>query len=110
MSNDWLANLKVGDEVIVDHGRKETMFNSEVIRLTATIVVISWHSKRFRKCNGKQSGQVYGAQIVEPTTERLDDIGHRKWADKLKLYKWEKESLLTLSKIVVILTEPREMK
>lgn len=105
MANEWLDNLKAGDDVIIE-GRFGDGDLNKVSRLTKTFVIVG--RSKFRRNDGYAPGRCNFAQIVEPTKERRDAIRRHMWADKLQQHKWRYESLETLEKIVVILTDSKK--
>lgn len=103
MANEWLENLKVGDNVVVEDNRGRGHATT-IERTTKTLFITPKHGK-YKKSSGFAPGKWPTVSIVEPTKERLDRIQRRTWAEKLRNHKWDKESLVTLAKIVAIVTE-----
>lgn len=64
--NDWLLELKPGDEVIVDRGRYDHPSVEKVERLTATQIVVG--GRHYQKTTGYQVG--YGQSWNRPFLRR----------------------------------------
>lgn len=105
MANEWLDNLRVGDKVIVDGDFGEG-FETTVKRFTPTLIVTDGGG-RYRRKNGLSVRDELHRYLSKPTQKRLDKILHSRWVVKLQGYKWHKESLETLTKIVMILTDSK---
>ena len=74
--NDWLAELQVGDEVIVCHSSiGGSMYKPATIeRMTKTLFIVGQY--RINRDGTQQGSQrMYGGvSLVEPTAELLDEI------------------------------------
>lgn len=106
MANDWLDKLKLGDEVIVCGGFDDG-YPAKVKRFTKTLIILEDDSRFRKKYGGQQGSGYHRGFLLQPSQERLDRILHRRWAVKLANYKWKNESLETLAKIVVLLTDDK---
>lgn len=76
--DEWLNGLKAGDEVYVS-GRYGALGSiSKVLRTTKTQILISEYD-RFRKINGREMGNSWGARYLsQPTDERRAQIYERR--------------------------------
>ncbi len=102
MDNDWLANLKVGDEVIVSCGWGDGR-SKKVGRITATQIVVGGY--RYRRSSGAECGRDSRGHIHQPTQERLDRIAHRSLYQSLGGWNWKDESIGTMRKVMGLLLE-----
>lgn len=79
---EWLASLKVGDEVAMTERYSNKEFKiCKVSRITRTLIIIDYYEKKFRRKDGKESGSDYPFRWINPVThdvrceiERLDLI------------------------------------
>jgi len=70
---NWLANLKPGDQVVVSHPLYRDSIKT-VERTTKTLVVLK-NGDKYRKQNGYVPGNYfYGFYLCRPTKERLTKI------------------------------------
>lgn len=103
MANDWLKNLKVGDEVLIGQAGVPD-FTTKVKRFTRTLIITE-QDGRYRRFDGRSSSRISTHCLREPTQERLEKLQHRLWSVKLRHHKWQDESLCTLAKIVQLLKD-----
>ena len=90
----WLANLKVGDRVIVA-GVED--YVTTVDRLTKTLIILK-NKTRFNK-DGHPPGSWSRTYLEEPTEERVNVIRQANLAWMLHQYDWKKLPLETLRKV-----------
>lgn len=110
MDNEWLNNLKVGDEVVVSEGGiANRVFRSTVERLTKTLIFIKGGQK-YRRRGGHSPGTWDTGFLLEPTPENLEQVKEstlkimrRSLARRLREYTWHKLPLETLEAIEKLL-------
>jgi hypothetical protein len=76
--DEWLAGLKAGDQVVVDHGGSwhSTRKLYAVEKTTATQIVIG--ATRYRRKDGCEVGDHYRGRIIKPTAEVLEAMQQEK--------------------------------
>ncbi len=99
--NEWLSNLKAGDDVCIDIKRRVGGVTSirKVDRLTKTQIIVG-HTK-FRRSDGRQIG-VGGwttTLMAEPTQERRDEVEKAILSRMLKGLTWDEYPLKLLRKV-----------
>lgn len=99
MADEWLDNLKAGDEVITCSGYYGKSV-SKVQRTTATQIVTEKGGKYWKK-NGKRVGDTDWniSYITEPTQEIRNEIRKAALCDKLSRVVWQKLSVDILAEI-----------
>ena len=105
--SDWLENLKVGDEVIVDvaSGLYGNNYVATVVRRTKTLIFVTHRdSKGERKFKSNGSTGDYGSpHLREPTDERRERIVHAQYVSHLSRFEgWKDLSLDVLRKIYLL--------
>lgn len=103
-NKEWLANLKVGDEVVVDSSTSLCGGLSivKVERLTKTLISVS-DGRRYRRSDGIAPGDGYSrSHIEEPTDEIREKIRRQKSATWLSRVKWDQLPTQTLSQVIEI--------
>lgn len=106
--NDWLANLKVGDKIVVGGGGRIRVFLSTVRRLTKTRIFTTGDGAFGR--DGYSPGQWATTYLLEPTPENLEEVRQEalrvrrcQVAYQLREYAWQKLPLETLEAIKALL-------
>jgi hypothetical protein len=105
--SEWLASLKVGDEVAIQPGGwDQTQRISRVTRITKTQFVCG--SERFRKSDGWAPGSGWSRpNIVKPTQEMRDKIEAARLRTKIKNAATDSTTTLaTLRAMAAALKEP----
>ena len=98
---EWLANLKVGDTVVVqnsNYGCSDSI--RKVARLTKTQIVLESGSK-FRRNDGTPvNADSWNRRFLyEATSEAIDKIKQERLASSFRHIKWNELPLEVLSKI-----------
>jgi hypothetical protein len=104
---DWLANLAVGDEVIVSHGG----FSSDhpgnlkrVERLTTTLIIIG--ADRWRRSDGRSFGSYGRGLLLEPTEKRRQALVRHQNLRTVRNARWDKASDELLAQVAALV--PRD--
>lgn len=101
---DWLANLAVGDEVIVSHGGFDSRHPGHlkrVERITATQIIIG--ADRWRKSDGRMIGNgIYGRSLLEPTPKRRQALVRYKNLETVRNARWDKASDELLAQVAAL--------
>lgn len=107
--NEWLTNLKVGDQVVVSGGNQVRIFLSTVERLTQTLIFTKGGMK-FRRRDGHSPGTWATGLLLEPTPDNLEQVEQERLrarqgqaASRLRKYAWHKLPLETLQMIEKLL-------
>lgn len=106
MSNEWLSNLKPGDQVIVEE--RSNISIRKVERLTKTQIVLEGTTTKFRRDSGRQvSGDTWHMQyLYEATPERVAEIREsnkrKRLISQLKDINWSAFSTEALEKVYKI--------
>ncbi|HEX5704896.1 MAG TPA: hypothetical protein VFX97_16985 [Pyrinomonadaceae bacterium] len=99
--NDWLANLKAGDEVVVRSGSYGASLHV-VERVTATQIILPRDS-RYRRNDGRPVGASNNPwnilRLVEPTPELREKIRKDGLVEQLRRIVWEKINVDVLQEI-----------
>lgn len=99
MVNEWLANLKAGDEVAIDSG-----FNGyellKVDRLTSTQILCG--TRRFRRDSGRMvGGSGYSVPYLKEVTPSVRErIERNRILTKLHYMKWDKLDTNQLRRVI----------
>lgn len=104
---DWLANLAVGDEVIVAYRGYDSRHPGtlkRVERLTATQIIIG--AERWRRSNGKIIGGGYGRSLLEPTEKRRQAFVRYQNYQIVRNTQWDKASDELLAQVAALV--PRD--
>ena len=99
---EWLASLKVGDEVIVDvHFRDPEI--AKIDRFTKTQIIVG--KMRFRKSDGWQpSGDwISRGRLVTPTAKLRAEAERSRLLRVIERRRWKSDTLDTLRKVAAIL-------
>lgn len=109
--SEWLANLEVGDTVIVSIGQggSDCLTESSVGRLTKTLIFTK-SGMRFRRKNGHAPDEWATSFLLEPTPKHMvllrDSVlegQRRNAACRLRKYEWHRLPLETLEAVEVLL-------
>lgn len=103
--NEWLANLRVSDPVVILSSGLGGDFISKVERLTKTQIIVARGGK-FRRSDGEAVGGGVGYHrsiLVEPTQEVTDRIQHNILANRLTRFEWKSLSIHNLRRIAALL-------
>lgn len=107
--NEWLENLKPGDEVIIETGYSCTSLSAGTVdRVTKTQVIVG--SRRF----GRACGWLVGrgnrtpVRLVQPTQECLNRLLRQDALSLVKTTNWERLPQETLLMIHGLLTVPEQ--
>lgn len=110
--NEWLTNLKVGDQVVVSgesYGSRNQVFLSTVEKLTQTLIFTKGGMK-FRRRDGHSPGTWATGLLLEPTPDNLEQVREHAVkakqaavARRLREYAWHKLPLETLQMIEKLL-------
>ncbi len=106
--SEWIKNLKVGDEVIVDTGPLgwSPSYVARVVRLTKTLIVVAKASAKkgegeakFKR-TGSSGGGFSSSDLVEPTEAAKNEITRLQYASHLGNFNgWKKLPLDVLQQI-----------
>ena len=66
---EWLASLKVGDEVAMTERYSDKVFRiCRVSRTTKTLIIVDWYERSFRKKDGLEPGDYLSRRSIVPVT------------------------------------------
>lgn len=66
---EWLASLKVGDEVAMTERYSNKVFRiCRVSRMTKTLIIVDWYERSFRKKDGLEPGDYLSRRSIVPVT------------------------------------------
>ena len=88
--NDWLENLKRGDNVIISSRHYDDI--DHVSRVTKTQICVKSTVSKFRKSNGCRVGDACSwsmVRLVRPTEEKLNYIETEKVKSFVSNTRWE---------------------
>jgi len=108
MNEDWVSDLKPGDNVVVCSGGWRSYMRVETVtRTTPKQIIIK--SNRYWKQNGREVGNHYGSRLEQATPELIQEIKEKIYRSKLINYlsgynvnHWNKLSTEHLERIVKV--------
>lgn len=111
---DWLAGLKVGDEVVVQstHMGRGVGRLDKVERLAPTRIVLEQSDIRFRRSNGRRTGShgYHSSWLEQPTADLVAAIRQETLAGQLKDVNWWAQALATLEAVAELVAQARKAK
>lgn len=106
--NEWLSKLKVGDKVILDHGRMNGSSIKTIDKITPTGILVI-HGEKFNSNGFPRPHDQWSTRMLrEATVKAMNEVRQVNLANKMHTFKWSHVPLKDLRAIHAILQKITE--